>query len=285
MISGALLLKKDIEPLTFYKKRLQRIIIPTLAWSLIYIGSRTYPEFNPNDVFSSIFMSLLREEHYHLWYMYALFGAYICIPFMSRLLSGSDFPGVRLLVLFTALWYLFCSVFPTANNVSKQVFDIPVEPNFRLSFFQDALGYIALGALLNRAPLHIRYRNVALVCLLVGYGVVVWGNYWAKSEMGTQTMLFGYYNPFVVIIACATFYLFRYTLNSKKSGKMLQFLASLTLGIYLCHPLVMTQLLRIELMRELYSSNFIVLRTLVTFLISGVLTYVIMKMPVVRRIV
>ena len=41
MITGALLLNRDQEPVPFLKKRLGRIIVPFLFWSLIYVAFGT----------------------------------------------------------------------------------------------------------------------------------------------------------------------------------------------------------------------------------------------------
>ena len=89
MITGALLLPKDYEIAGFLKKRLGRVVIPFLFWSLVYVW---YSWYNEELVFTKdawvdikMVLHLLKYgSSYHLWYVYMLIGLYFFIPVLSK---------------------------------------------------------------------------------------------------------------------------------------------------------------------------------------------------------
>src|SRR3984885_4937243 len=75
MITGALLLGREYEIGDFLKKRLTRVVIPFLFWSLVYIWYSWYIEditFDANIWFDvkEVLHLLKIGASYHLWYVY-----------------------------------------------------------------------------------------------------------------------------------------------------------------------------------------------------------------------
>lgn len=98
-VSGALLLPVKTEPhesLTFLRKRLSKVVIPTVVWSFFYMllsGSLTLTNviglpFAPKG--ASIF-----------WFMYVIIGLYIIAPIISPCLDKVD---NRTLRIYLGLW-------------------------------------------------------------------------------------------------------------------------------------------------------------------------------------
>lgn len=71
MLSGVLLLGKDIELSDFLKKRVSRIVLPFLFWSIIYFFMLNPIQNNslPQICFNFI-KAMKAGTCYHLWYIY-----------------------------------------------------------------------------------------------------------------------------------------------------------------------------------------------------------------------
>ena len=81
LVSGALLLQPSkIEPVkVFLKKRLNRIVLPLLFWSIIYFMYR-YFVLNEALTLTSIVHGFETGAYYHFWFMYMIFGIYLITP-------------------------------------------------------------------------------------------------------------------------------------------------------------------------------------------------------------
>ena len=95
MITGALLLHKEYEIGSFLKKRLSRVVIPFLFWSLVYIA---YSWYNEEITFGSDIGANIRQvlhllkygSSYHLWYVYMLIGLYFFIPVIGKFVRNAS---------------------------------------------------------------------------------------------------------------------------------------------------------------------------------------------------
>jgi surface polysaccharide O-acyltransferase-like enzyme len=83
MITGALLLPQTITLKSFLQKRVKRIFIPFLFWSVVYIYF-TLDDYS-NDltlffVLKTVTAKLLYGASDHLWYIYMIIGLYLFVP-------------------------------------------------------------------------------------------------------------------------------------------------------------------------------------------------------------
>lgn len=108
MVSGALLLPTNMSTIAFYKRRLMRILGPTLFFSLFYLtldfafsNSLTWDGY-----FRSIMqIPLIPQGNVVLWFMYAMMGVYIFMPILSAWLQQANRHEVELLL---CLWIISC---------------------------------------------------------------------------------------------------------------------------------------------------------------------------------
>ena len=110
MISGMLLLDKaKDEPLrVFYRKRLSRILVPLLFWTLFYLLFRYFGEplvhGKPVSILTLAGSVLNGVPYAHLWYLYMLVGLYLLVPFLRKIAWHST--RNELLFLCSALFAL-----------------------------------------------------------------------------------------------------------------------------------------------------------------------------------
>ena len=81
MISGALLISdKSFQNVDlFFKKRLNRILLPLVFWSVIFtlFSIYVYDFFSIKDIFARLYIG---EPYYHLWYLFLILGIYFVTP-------------------------------------------------------------------------------------------------------------------------------------------------------------------------------------------------------------
>lgn len=136
MITGALLLNKEHSVRSIIK-RIRRVLVPLLVWSVIYIEYNLTWAPNPKQSIAHFATEILAGPvMYHLWYIYALIGLYIFMPVYSAFYQKCS----RRVIVFTLIaWYIGCLLVPTLTTIT----DIKVGIGFDLPLFS---GYLILGA-------------------------------------------------------------------------------------------------------------------------------------------
>jgi surface polysaccharide O-acyltransferase-like enzyme len=70
MLTGALVLAKDYPLGVFFKRRMSRVVLPFLFWSLVYIVYEIIASSIPmQDIAYFTFDKLKNGASYHLWYI------------------------------------------------------------------------------------------------------------------------------------------------------------------------------------------------------------------------
>ncbi|AVR98407.1 acyltransferase [Pseudoduganella armeniaca] len=105
MISGALLLPRQ-QTIGAIGKRLWRIAVPLLGWSVLYLCWFRYTGDMRGDWLKRIVHGPVVA---HLWYLYALAGAYLFLPVMAGFYQAT---AVRVQVFTLVFWFLGACVIP-----------------------------------------------------------------------------------------------------------------------------------------------------------------------------
>ena len=92
MVSGALLLPINESTNKFLKKRLTKVLWPTIFWSLFYLLIKyVYKETTSDDIIHSIIsMPFSPQGHGIMWFMYTLIGLYLISPLISPWLEKAS---------------------------------------------------------------------------------------------------------------------------------------------------------------------------------------------------
>ncbi|MFC2063832.1 acyltransferase, partial [Chloroflexota bacterium] len=138
MVSGALLLnpsrKEDLN--TFYRKRLSRILLPILFWSVFYILiTIRFGEYwlGHSPSFSSILMDLAAgKPFFHLWFLYMILGLYLFTPFLRKIVENTTRKELRLFVILGFSAAMF-------NFAFTEIFSAVEQPN---TFITLSLEYV-----------------------------------------------------------------------------------------------------------------------------------------------
>ena len=271
MLSGALLLGNEKEGMiTFYKKRLHKILIPTIFWSLFFfIYLYLYQGFT---LFNMIGALLKGKPFYHLWFMFALLGLYVFTPFIRILVQKLEQKDLK---IFLILIFIF-----TIGDKFFNYFLISKDTLF--SSFVGYLGYFVLGFYIKKFGLILpSFLNnfFSFILLTIIFAILRYtSTYVYPINIGMSI----YHSPFIFLEALI---LYVY-INSKKivckNKNKVFVLSDLTFGAYLIHPLF------IILLKPYISVNhmeYMLVFFVLTIVFSFISVYVIKKIKYVNRIV
>ena len=217
MLSGALLLKPSKETIgEFYKKRLPKVLIPTISYYMLYMiqgfGSEVFKDGLLNGLWLILKGLLTSRPEYmlHMWFIYAILSLYIFAPFLRIIVANISHGQLFGLVVAGFVFDVFATVLPM-NGLSFGI-DTPIASwmgVFLLGYYMTTdhaknkqvlfmiLGVIALGVtcvlVYNRPDLLYYESNWAPLMWIEGAGVFAFFIYFKK--------IFGKHNPIIAAIS------------------------------------------------------------------------------------
>ncbi len=281
MLSGANLMnyRERYSTEEFFKKRLIRILIPFIVFSLIYavlykvdpmvIGKREFI----NRFFNTQIMTIF-------WFFIPMFSVYLAMPVLSLLKDNRRI-----------LWYMAGLGF-MLNSFLPQVFRyLGLVWNGSLTFLMTGgfLIFTVLGYLLSQTDISFKKRLI-----IYGAGLIsVILRYFATIHLSVKDgvlnyTFFDYLQWHSVLLAVAVFVAFKHSKwiaklgESRKASVFLKSLSSLSFGIYLTHYIV------IEFLYKFIVPGTYLWKLGVPFLVyavSAVAVYVLKKIPIIKYIV
>ncbi|RTZ13784.1 acyltransferase [Vibrio aquaticus] len=231
LITGALMLsdKRPFDAKYYVKRRLGKVLVPFLIWSLFYailsgLSSAGYDVSVTQQVLAD---SPHHATYYHLGFFYYFIPLYFVIPFFQLVVKHS---GPTALYGFVAVWL-------TTTLLYLMKIDGPWSHELWLYS-----GYLPLGYLLyQRVPLNKFYVAVFAV---LGFAALVTTAYMVigtSQQMGEYTVgrWLSYKTLNVVLAASMVFMVCRYVGEGLSDGvnRVVGFVSQHSLGIYILHPI------------------------------------------------
>lgn len=274
MMTGLLLLPVKKQPLgKFYKKRIYRVLVPFLIWSVLYsmfpwvTGVLGLPKEIIGDFFcytqgqesQSLIDSLkdvamipfnFSHKENHMWYIYLLIGLYLYMPFFSAWIENADRKTKRafLLIWIISLFIPYLKEY-VANCLferSGYVFGTDTWNEFGLFYyFAGFNGYLLLGHYVKKGNDWSLMKTFILCILMfaVGYYITYTGfSTTASNPNATETemeLFFTFCSPNVLLMTLATFLLLQKVVITNST--VIKVLANMTqcgFGIYMVHYFV-----------------------------------------------
>lgn len=234
ILSGYLLLnpqKNDESVQEFYSKRIRKIGIAIVFWSILFLVFQILKIiFNNKNVSldEHILLPLYYgKPYYHLWFLYTIAVLYLLTPlirkFLTRFRIGSVFYAVIFLFFLASLENYF--------NTEKQFFLIE-----SLSY----LSYFLSGYLFRYIQEKKLYLIISLATLLISVIMTFSGTYFLVLAYGAATheslFFYSYLNPTVIFMSLSVFYI---AIHLKWTSNKLNPISKHAFGIYLIHPLIL----------------------------------------------
>ncbi|KFX30789.1 acyltransferase [Ralstonia solanacearum] len=234
MISGALLLDESRveDAVTFYKRRVGRILLPLIFWTIAFLfwnaikARFSGAEFGLVQAVKSVASG---KPHYHMWFLFMIFGLYLFTPLIRTLVRNA---GRR------ELWFFVIVMFSLSalDELLEIFFDD--EDGFFLFWFLPYIPYFICGHLIASSK-----RNdgkfISLVVFVASVFFTAIGFYFLTGMKGPEKGIYFYGNLSVSVIpmSIALMWLLRSLSFSERVAEWFGVLSALTLGIYLIHPI------------------------------------------------
>lgn len=283
MISGALLLDPEKQEglKTFYLKRLSKILLPILFWSAFFLLwkalkiSANGGNADLTDLAKTIWHG---APYYHMWFLYMIVSLYIFTPFIRKIISHSSRTEIAALILFSFIFSLI-------NGIAVRIGW--VESNLFINWFLPYIPYFILGYFIRTSNL-----SLPIPGLLGIFGTSVFltaaGCYVAAEKAGLNAgyYFYDYLSITVIPMSASIFFILRLWSKPIGNQKIAKTISSLTLGIYLIHPVFLDI---IEYAGygpgEFNQAISIPAVTIVTFILSLCTAWIIKKTPYINRII
>ena len=152
MISGALLLNRQYELKSFFKRRFSRILIPFAFWIFIVIIFRILFLGEPLE-FSTILNIVLFKGY--VWFIWMLIGLYLFLPVINSFIREYKIRGCE---FFLAFWLL--------TIILNSIGYYPIE-NIELRYFSGFLGYMVLGWYLSNKEFRLSDKSLMIIGALL----------------------------------------------------------------------------------------------------------------------
>ena len=267
--SSFLLLPLKYPTATFFRKRLVRVIVPFVVWTVIYAFVWGEPVNN--------FRDLLLNFNYsagHLWFVYMLIGIYLLLPLISpwtEKVSKKEL-SFYLIVCFVTTFIPFirtlCGgempvVYGSSGIPNPAKFPLWGEASWNaygvFYYFSGFIGYILFSLYVKRFVKELSWKRTLIigVCpLIIGFTVCFWGFvHLVAVSTGNQFPAEGavslavlwetpwfYDGVGVALMAIGWTFIYR-KLNSSGNiySKLTLPLAKASYGVYLCHMVILVE--------------------------------------------
>lgn len=271
VISGSLLLPIKTDTKTFLKKRLGKVIMPTLVFTILYI-SLNYFINEKHDILRSVLsIPFSAQGHGVLWFMYTLLGLYLISPIISKWLDAATKKEVEFYLL---LW-LITLCYP----ILKLFVEIDESNTGVLYYFSGYIGYFVLGYYLRKYPDAITLKKLIIPDIIAITAPIVFKVMHVEVDFYS---MFWYLSIFGALL-CTTIYVLinKVKIKNEKIIGIFQLISNLSFGIYLIHIAIMRFFIwKLDFIINI--NNYIVQWIMVvglTFVISCAIAYIISLLP------
>lgn len=243
MLSGALLLDPAREESLsrFYTRRLLRVGVPTLLWSVFYILWRRHYLGQTNLDGERLWRDVLRgEPSYHMYFLFIILGLYVFAPFLRSWVRHAPRRQVISGAWLTLAFSCALCVYYGLRGIGQWY--MPARPNI-LTLFVPYLGYFLVGYVLREVELRgwrLWLTAFAWLTAVAGSaGGFAWMVNMQDSDHMAQRWFFAYLSPGVVVMSITSFLLIARAFASPRPWWArwinARALGGATFGIYLMH--------------------------------------------------
>lgn len=299
MISGVLLIPVRDTMSVFYRKRLSKVVIPLVIWSLISpLLYWAYQAIDPSTALYNIVTFPLNFNYTTtpLWYLYMLVGIYLILPIVSPWVQQASRSEVR---TFLYIWGFtmiipYCQLLlPFAgyegNYGNTGLFGVcDWNPFGTFYYFSGFLGYVILAYYMVKYPANMSWRKTLVINIplfVAGYLITqlsfVEIQKFFPGDFAYLELAWYFTGINVLMMTYAVFSIFqKIEIRSERTMLWLNRIAALTFGIYLCHFIVVQMSYDLIYNYLNIAPYFkIPIAAILAFTVSGLVVWVLSKLP------
>lgn len=262
MITGALLLNRDMGNLKdFVKRRYLRILPPFIFWALIVFNIFTF------------------------WYVWLMMGIYLILPVINSFIKEYELNGVE---YFLIIWII---------SIILNTFGHYPFYKLELSYFYGYIGYVVLGYYLANKKFNVSNKTMIILNLIIFcVFTLINVSYTLKYNQASKHAWLTYLTIVVVFQSTSVFLIFKnleeYFNNIKfkipnKIYKVTNSISRCSYGMYLDHCLILDYLLSLNIIEKLFVMNplyWLIIAIILIPFSSWLIIYVLSKIPYIKYI-
>jgi surface polysaccharide O-acyltransferase-like enzyme len=237
LLSGALLLRsdRDVTISEVFRKRLPKLVIPLVVWSIIYEAFQFYTDkgYGTFNLLTALKIFYQGPLVFHFWFLYMMIGIYLVYPILNTFIRAATKSQVQ---YFIAVWFVtncVCGIIGIATGLN-----IAVE----LNFFTGYVGYFVLGYYINHytfsaSQLKLIYAG-CLVAFIISIGAIILLQ--TLRDKGFNDLIESDFTPDIPFALAGIFLLIKnHTFNLKPGWwqKNITQISTESYGIYIVHVL------------------------------------------------
>ena len=291
MISGALMLDKNYQFSTQkIIKHIIRMIVFFVFWSVLYcfifniVGSIIIKHESIDII--KIIGSLIKGP-YHLWFVYLIIGLYLIVPLLRLWVNDTNKKYVEyfiiLSIIFTYIIPQIISIGSNYSNLFEHINDI-IEKNLSLKYVGGFTTYYILGWYINNYEL--KNKRIIYILGLFGVLITIMGTYILSNTIGKALQMYEYLYINVLFQTVAVFVIIKDKFKNMHTNNLINSISKYSLGIYAIHALIVTIMYKIL---EKINIDFALINIPIVFIVSFVLSYIssfiLSKIPVLKKVV
>lgn len=301
MISGALLLNRDITLDDFFKRRFARLTYPFILYLILY-AAVLFILMSYVTGFGALSKWLVKIPFQYNWYFWTIASLYLAVPVINKFVKHSS---IREIEYFIAV-VLVGSIFYQVTLLLKMVHYID------LNLFISPIAYLILGYWLSRKDFKLSTNKIITIAVIFFIGSTLFkmsGHVFhipmqlIENYEATRSMILASYIDmgFMQIVqASSLFVILRYLYESKdgiyskirgflEKASINRFILSVSMasyGMYLFHH-TLIEPLRVAV-RKMPMTGFeiclsIVVLSVVFFIVSWIVVLIIDRIPLIGR--
>lgn len=232
MISGATLLSKEYDK-DKNKERIIKKTITLIAMTIVYfIWDKYYMYKNIN-----IISLLSKPERKLLWFMYAIIGIYIALPFIKCMI---DKMGKEEYKLFVILWIIFNGILKNFNIGNTYLIPI-ISGTYYLGYF--IIGYIIVKYynFVNQK----KNNQLLLITIILSFIIVIITTYFISINTNSHFTKLLTYSNILIMFASLSSFIYLYFNTKEKENMIISKLSNLSFGIYLFHGITLDYIMKL----------------------------------------
>ncbi len=315
MMSGVLLLPVHTNIHSFYSKRIKRLIVPLVFWSIVlptayylYLNFGVTSQspcidagqFTTEKLGSKLYTFIFNftYETTPLWYLYMLVGLYLIMPILSAWLTQATrqevklFLGVWGFTLFIPYIKMVAPLLGYSGNYGHMGLWGECDWNQFGAFYYTSgfIGYLVLAYYLTKYPLDWSWKkmlSITLPMFIVGgiitaYGYILTNDYFPGNYAYLEIIWF--FTGINVFMMTFPLFVIVQKLAIKPSPALSRW-ASLTFGIYLCHFFIVQVSYDLFGLFNLPTLSRIVCMAITTFTVSAGVVWLMQRSRLTRRLI
>lgn len=297
MISGSLLLSESyrFEAKKFYTHNFLKLAVSYLLWLIIFnvIGVVRFVTVEEGSFSLAVVQDAVKNvirgiASYQFWFIPMLLGLYLLLPMLRAICHAEKWLAPYFVGLFLTAYILFQTIlyfdFPHKYLFESVMTRIPFTLiNHYAGYF--VMGYLLAGLLRKGKIRHGRTAGILLIA--AGILLSLMGDLILAAQHGSENSLA--MNEMFSLCPCmiaSGFFLFINSLRlpeGRRLPSLLQTLSSLTFGVYMLHPLLLSPIRALIEGLQLPLALEIPLETLLLLICCMAAVYVLSLIPFLRK--